>query len=293
MGRVRAGRRRKSGWIVTIHFRPKQRMPEEREEMAAAFKAWREWRRSQGSRVELVRLRNRFLDALGPEPLKTLRIDVAPAFTKLLAKLEGTDKEFAATGPLDVLDWPEAKELRRRLAAWANRWHLIEADSEDPWIRHVALRTLAHWHRTPDAPLAWRHRLPAHWFPFATPEVSHLANIVAREGREAGVKWIRARGHSRAYAREMLRVLQGRTTVVPRRRYRNAHLDAEDIEASEDRSVEWLAARCRGGTDVETARAAGMTRQAVTASNRRAAKMLGLAYRSRRGRPPRTPRRVK
>lgn len=236
--------------------------------------------------MELARLRNRFLDALGAGPLEALRTDVAPAFAELLAGLEGTDQEVAAIGSEIVLGWPEAGDLRRRLTEWAGRWQLVEANADDPWIQRAVLRTLAYWHRTPNAPLAWRHAMPMLWFPFSPPEVSELANIVARKGREAAERWIRDRGYSRAYAREVLKLLQENTSVAPRRQYRKPDLDDEDDEASELRSLEWLAARCRGVPDATTAEAAGVTRQAVTLSNRRAAELLGLTFRPRRGRPP-------
>src|SRR5690606_40574059 len=88
VGCVRAGRRRGRGWIVTIEFRPTVRTPEERQEMAAAFETWREWKRSQGNEVDLARLRNRFLNALGPDPLESLRRQVAPAFADLVKNLK-------------------------------------------------------------------------------------------------------------------------------------------------------------------------------------------------------------
>lgn len=269
---------------MTIEFRPTVRTPEERQEMAAAFETWREWKRSQGNEVDLARLRNRFLNALGPDPLESLRRQVAPAFAELVKNLEGVEKDVAVIGSEVVLDWPEAREVRRRLEEWAHRWSLIEADPEDPWVRRAALRTLAYWYGDPDAPLAWRHTLPARWFPFSPPAVSKLANILAREGREAAERWLRNLC-PRAYAREILKALQDNTTVTGHRSRRYADLDADDDEASENRSLAWLAARCRGVSDAETARAAGVTRQAVSLSNLRAAALLGLAFRPRRGRP--------
>lgn len=271
---------------MTIEFRPTVRTPEERQEMAAAFETWREWKRSQGNEVDLARLRNRFLNALGPDPLESLRRQVAPAFAELVKNLEGVEKDVAAIGSEIVLQWPEAQEVRRRLEEWANRWSLLEADPEDPWIRRAALRTLAYWYGDPDAPLAWRHTLPARWFLFLPPLVSKLANVLMREGREAAERWIRDVGQPRAYARAILKALQDNTTVTGHRLRRHANLDADDHEASENRSLEWLAARCRGVSDAETARAAGVTRQAVSLSNRRAAELLGLTFRPRRGRPP-------
>ena len=106
---------------------------------------------------------------------------------------------------------------------------------------------------------------------------------------------LRERGHTRQEAREAIKRDAAAEELVRARAARNAAQGEDETVA---RSLVWLARAVAGETAEEiagsTIAATGRkdphpTPAAVLLSNKEAAKLLGLDYRARRGRPPRRP----
>ncbi|CAN5824347.1 hypothetical protein BH23GEM6_BH23GEM6_25950 [soil metagenome] len=225
-------------------------------------------------------MRNMYLRTLAdvsPHVLSELR-ELLPLFRIAQEELGGGWFKYDLLS--DAAKLPPVEPMAAASEEWAHRWHMTAE-----WSMNVALRTLDRMSTYPEYS-TWAYPSVGYWF--QDPLVHDLLTV----SRPAVITKLRAAGRTREQSRQLIESVAAAEHLVRARRPRN-----DGYDASPTRSLNWLARAVSGETAKQIANTTCAstygdrehpqpTDKAVLVSNKATARLLGLTFSPRRGRPP-------